>query len=102
MTVDESSLSERQRFWLEHVRQCEASGQTVKAYAAEHELSAVSLYSYRKRFGATRSATPRLVRAQVASTTLPCRVHLRNGLVVEFGVGDGELGNVLRTLSELR
>jgi len=102
MPIDESTLTERQLFWLEHVRRCEASGQSVKAYAAEHDVSEISLYSYRKRFGGLRTATPRLVRAQVASATLPCRVLLRNGLVVEFGVAGDELAGVLRTLSELR
>ncbi len=34
--AEEMRLTERQRYWLEHIRACEASGKSVTAYAAEH------------------------------------------------------------------
>jgi len=35
-----TTLTERQRYWLEQVRACEASGKTVGEYAAEQGISA--------------------------------------------------------------
>lgn len=31
-------LTERQRYWLDHIEACERSGQTTKAYTEAHEL----------------------------------------------------------------
>jgi hypothetical protein len=42
-------VTERDRFWLEHEAAIAASGQTAKAYAAEHGLSLHALYQSRKR-----------------------------------------------------
>ena len=41
-------LTERQVYWLEHLRACEASGLTVSAYAKKHRLSIHALYQSRK------------------------------------------------------
>ena len=40
-----SLLTERQRYWLEHVQTCTASGKTVAEYAAEHGLAAQAMYA---------------------------------------------------------
>ena len=39
-----SKLTSRQRFWVEHLRQCAARGQSLSAYAAEQDLKVSSLY----------------------------------------------------------
>jgi hypothetical protein len=44
--------SERQQFWLSHQRAQLASGQSTKAYAAAHGLSASGFYAARKRLRA--------------------------------------------------
>lgn len=49
-------VTERDRFWLEHEAAIEASGQTAKAYAAEHGLSLHALYQSRKRRRALEQA----------------------------------------------
>lgn len=49
-------VTERDRFWLEHEAAIEASGQTAKAYAAEHDLSLHALYQSRKRRRALEQA----------------------------------------------
>ncbi len=105
--TEPASRTERQRYWQSHLEQCEAAGQSLRAYANEHGLKVSTLYFYRKRLRdlnhqpPSRSSKPTFVRAQGASTTLPCRVHLRNGVTVELGVGDRELPSLLTTLSAL-
>ncbi|WP_008293536.1 IS66 family insertion sequence element accessory protein TnpA [Congregibacter litoralis] len=51
--------SERQQFWLKHLRACEASGQTTIDYARQHGINAKSMYSARKGL-AEKGALPRL------------------------------------------
>lgn len=53
----ESALTERQQYWLKHIRACDASGQTTIDYAREHGIKVKSMYSARK--------------AQVEKGTLP-------------------------------
>ena len=83
-----TSLTERQRFWLEHIRAC--GNGSLKAYATAHQLDIRLLYEAKsrlKRKGALESpSAPRFVRvrcdeAQVSPAV--CRIHLRNGTLVE-------------------
>ena len=39
-----SSLTPRQQFWAEHLRQCAERGQSLAAYAAAHGLKVGGLY----------------------------------------------------------
>ncbi len=97
----------RQQFWQDHLNRCTASGQTLRAYAAEHGLKISTLYFYRKKFRSAQSPTdssghkPVFVRASVASPAHPCRVHLRNGVTVEIGVSDDRLAPLLLALNGL-
>ena len=45
----ESKLTSRQRFWLKHLRACDAAGETIKEYASRQGLSPHGLYGARKR-----------------------------------------------------
>ena len=105
--VGSEALTERQRYWQMHLQRCEANGQSLRAYADEHGLKVSTLYFYRKRLRDGNSLpisglkNPTFVRAQVASMTLPCRVHLRNGVTAEFGIGDAQLPSLLAALNTL-
>ena len=108
VVAEQDLLTERQRHWQEHLQRCQAAGQSLRAYAAEHGLKVSTLYFYRKRLGRQSelpvtgsAAKARFVRAQVASTTLPCRVHLRNGVTAEFGISDAQLPSLLAALNTL-
>ena len=46
--AEEAGLTERQRYWRDHLAACAASGQTTKAYAKAHGLSVSMMYSWRK------------------------------------------------------
>ena len=86
----EPHLTERQRFWLEHLRAC-GSG-SLKAYAEAHGLDLRALYDAKarlKRKGALPGVAPaRLVRVerppQRPVDPAYCRVHLANGVAVEL------------------
>jgi hypothetical protein len=84
----QSGRSERQAFWLEHLRAC-ANG-SLKAYAQANGLDVRELYGAKarlKRQGLLPPARPHLVRVERAEAEATpaalCRVHLRNGTSVE-------------------
>ena len=112
--------TEREQFRLSHLRAC--GGGELKAYAEAHGLAVESLYQTRHRLrrrgllvGATRSAAkPRfarveragdgaraLVRAAAPSAPVPCRVHLRNGTVVELACAPEHWPGLLHSLAAL-
>jgi hypothetical protein len=87
-------LTERQAYWLEHLRACETSGLTAKAYAKKHRLSIHALYQAGKeRRRRDALASPRKRRsvtfakvhaAPVAIQGGSWRVRLPNGAVIEL------------------
>lgn len=91
-------LTERQRFWLRHLRACEASGQTSIDYAKAQGLKVKSLYSARKALaekGALPPAPPSVNGFQQIQVVDDSRgsqkqwhVQLPNGLAVSF---DGQV-----------
>jgi len=42
--TERATLTERERYWLEHVQACEASGKRITEYAAEHGLGVRAMY----------------------------------------------------------
>ncbi len=120
-----TKLTKRQASWLEHLRRCQASGETVSSYAARHELSRQGMYRWRSRLrsmgvlcgeeggtsgprASARSQPPSslgFITARLAcearSEPHPSlRIHLRNGVVLEVGAtGAGLLDSDL--LSQL-
>ncbi|MDO8863951.1 hypothetical protein Q6D67_19880 [Haliea sp. E1-2-M8] len=44
----QTELTERQQFWLEHLRACAKANQTTKDYAQAHGLSVKAMYAARK------------------------------------------------------
>lgn len=89
--LERGALTERDTFWLEHLRAC-GKGE-LKAYAETHDLDVRALYEAKARLrrkGALPAATaPRVIRVERAGgsgTTGPayCRVHFPNGVSVEL------------------
>lgn len=105
----EQGLTERQCYWLEQIRACEASGKSVAAYAAEHGFEAQAMYGAKKVL-VKKGVLPRTqgVRFQRAETTIigndsEWRIRLPNGVSVEFSgaVDGGTLSAVLSTVASL-
>ena len=69
-------LTDRQRYWLEHVQACEAAGKTIVEYAAAQEFCAQDMY-------AGKSV---LVKKGVMEATVSnqWRIGLPNGVSVAF------------------
>ena len=109
--VEEVKLTDRQRYWLEQIRACEASGKSVAAYAVEHGIEARAMYGAKKVL-VKKGVLPRTqgVRFQRAKTTADCvssdsewRIRLPNGVSVDFSgtVDAGSLSTVLSTAARL-
>ena len=100
----EISLTEHQRYWLTHVRACEASGKRITEYATEHGLGVRAMYDGKralvKKGVLPRTHTTRFQRAQVVDQVAGSewRVQLPNGVSVAFAgsVDAATLTTVLR------
>jgi hypothetical protein len=100
----EISLTEHQRYWLKHVRACEASGKRITEYAMDHGLGVRAMYDGKraqvKKGVLPRTHTTRFQRAQVIDPVIGSewRIQLPNGVAVAFaGLADaGSLTTVLR------
>jgi hypothetical protein len=100
---------QNQQQWREHLQRHQASGQTVAEYAKGAGVSADALYYWRSRFqreGRMQDKPVTLTPVRVVEAVRPgaaVRVHLRNGVVVEWPAPlDGAgLSEVLRLAGAL-
>lgn len=92
-STEKNHLTERQQYWLKHLRACEAANMTTVDYARKHDLKAKSMYAARKAL-AENGALPAVPaspfqKVQVASasalTGSQWQVQLPNGAAVSFG-----------------
>lgn len=108
---DDAILTERQQYWLKHIRACDASGQTTIDYAREHGIKVKSMYSARKAL-AEKSTLPRpqptrFQQVQVVggnqANGSQWHIQLPNGLAVSFSgaVDTATLSLVLTTAATL-
>jgi hypothetical protein len=93
----QTELTERQQFWLEHLRACTNANQTTKDYAQAHGLSVKAMYTARKhlaqRGNSKSTTTAPFARVRVAPSppTTQWRIQLSNGTTVSFsGAVDGQ------------
>jgi hypothetical protein len=91
------ALTQRQRYWLEHVQACEASGKSIAAYSTEQGIAARAMYGGKKvlvKKGILPATQPtRFQRVLVMQATLSSkwRIGLPNGVSVAFvGAVDGQ------------
>ncbi len=109
MRDEAPKLTERERYWLKHIRACEASGQRMSDYAAAQGLNVRALYDGKRtlvRKGVLPAPQPhRFQRAQIVDAVQvgEWRVHLPNGVSVAFSgaVSAGELALVLKAAAGL-
>lgn len=103
------ALTGRQRYWLDHVQACAASGKTIAEYAADQGLSAPTMYAGKKMLvkkGVLPATRPvGFQRAQVVGPVVSSewRIQLPNGISVAFSgaVDVGTLTTVLNTAAAL-
>jgi hypothetical protein len=109
MDVEELRLTDRQRYWLEQIKACVASGKSVAAFAAEHGFDARAMYGAKKvlvRKGVLpRTRRSRFQRAQVVASMADSqwRIQLPNGVSVGFSgaVDVATLSMILNTAGGL-
>ena len=104
----EQDLSERQRFWLKHLREAERKDEALNAYAERLGLSESSLYEAKRRLracgviapaGKRRISSPEFVRVEIADATrtpASLRVRLASGAQLEWS--EAPQGAALREL----
>jgi len=98
------ALTERQRYWLEHIQSCEASGKSIVAYAAAQGIAARAMYAGKKTLvkkGVLPGSQPaRFQRVQVMEATVnnQWRIGLPNGVSVAF-VGEVDARSLTTVLS---
>ena len=97
-------LTARQRYWLEHLQACEASGKPIAEYAAELGVNARAMYSGKKilvKKGVLPGTHPiRFQRVQVlaAPVSSQWQIQLPNGVSVAFA-GEVEVRTLTTVLS---
>ena len=110
----QAELTERQRYWLDHLEACERSGETTKAYAEAHGLSVSMMYSWRKELTmrgvwsrrSDISRPSRFDRVEVFNEPVlssTWQILLPNGVQIGFSgtVDEAELALVLRAANAL-
>ena len=102
----EKDLSERQRFWLKHLRAAERKGEPLNLYAKRLGLSESSLYEAKRRLRtcgviapvAQRRVPPRsFARVEIVDagrTPASLRVRLASGALLEWS--EAPRGDALR------
>ena len=108
---NETALTERQQFWLEHIRACDNAKQTSVDYARVQGLNVKSLYSARKALTEKsclpRPQPPQFQKVQVSAGQVhgdsQWHIQLPNGVVIRFGgqVDAKTLSMVLSTTASL-
>ena len=84
------ALTERQRYWLEHVQACEASDQSIAEYAAAQDIPAQALYAGKSMLvkkgvlPARQLARFQRIRVMEAALSSQWRIGLPNGVSVAF------------------
>lgn len=107
MEGDKQALTERQRYWLEQIQACEASGESLNAYAEAQGFAAGAIYAAKKvliRKGLLGQSPARFQRVHaVPSPVCEWRVELPNGAAVGFSgaVDTDALSAVLQAVSRL-
>ena len=104
--MTDTELTERQRYWFDHLKAAEERGVTLVAYASEQGLKTKELYNWKSRFikrglmSASVTAGEFIpVRTQVRGQ---CCIHLPNGVRVEFNsLSDRAMREILVSASGL-
>ena len=109
---ERTGLTEKQQYWFDHLRNCQTSGGTIKAYAEKHGLSLPSLYFWKRQLRedglleGNRQTSVRFRRLEMCPGAVPLpvagRICLPNGVTVEWSVqGEEALHTVLRAAAAL-
>jgi len=97
-------LTERQRYWLEHLQACKASGKSMAEYATKHGVNTRAMYSGKKTLinkgvlPGTQSTRFQRVQVMEAPVSNQWQIGLPNGVSVAF-TGEVDAGSLTTVLS---
>ena len=109
-------LSERQRYWLNHLKACKTQGVSLRAYADAEGLGLASLYAWNRKLrqyldddrpASDRVVSPQFIPIELDRTSLfnaNCRIELANGVVLHWPLtaAPGALRQLLPILATAR
>lgn len=110
MTEATAGITERQQYWLDHIKAATASDGTMADYAARHELKVGVLYEWKRklrRLGLLPGKAPKPAFVPVSSlpvASTSCSILLPNGVRLQLA-GDLDattLGQLLSAAHSLR
>lgn len=85
-----AAITERQQYWLDHIKAATASDGTMADYAVRHELKVGVLYEWKRklrRLGLLAGKAPKAGFVPVAAVVGPstcCSIVLPNGVRLQF------------------
>ena len=105
MANTKPAITERQQFWLDHIKAAAASNGTLVDYAAARELKVRDLYQWKRKLiglGLLPGKRGKAAFVPVAMSTRPprsgCLVTLRNGVQVQIN-GEADAAFLERVLA---
>ncbi|NOR51860.1 MAG: hypothetical protein GQ470_04495 [Gammaproteobacteria bacterium] len=103
------TLTQRQRYWLNHIQQCKESGQSLRAYAKSNGLNCNSLYTAHSKLKSkgvitSKKPSPKFQQLTVQRASLPSTVKITcpNGFIVEAHAEVSSLQQLLQMVSALQ
>jgi len=111
MTKPKQSVTERQQYWLDHIKAADASDGSLVEYAAAHDLKVKDLYQWKtmlSRRGLLAGRTGKRAFVSVAARPVSvsptsCTITLRNGVRLQFAgaLDAATLGQILSAAGAL-
>lgn len=102
-------LTQRQRYWLNHIRQCKESGQSLRAYAKFHEINCSGIYAAHRKLKqigviASNKTAPKFKRLSVQKVSSPSAVKITcpNGFIVEAHADAASLQPLLQMVCTIQ
>jgi hypothetical protein len=92
---DSFDSKQKRKFWENHIKQWEASGESQRAYCRKHDLIINRFYDWKHRItGANKSQVsflPVALTEPVSSNPLSIRIHTPNGYTIEVEDQNGSI-----------
>lgn len=92
---DSFDSKQKRKFWENHIKQCEASGQSQRDYCKKHDLIVNRFYDWKHRITATDksqvSFLPVVLSDSAANNHLSIRIHTPNGYIIEVEDQNGTI-----------
>ena len=107
--TSKDKLTQRQRYWLNHIQKCKESGKSFRAYAKSNDINCSALYAAHRKLKqigviASNKAAPTFQRLTLQRDSLPSTVKITcpNGFIVEAHAEISSLQPVLQMVRAIQ